>query len=435
MISVIIRTKNESRWIGSCLRAVELQDMDAHELEIIVVDNESTDSTRTIAENFRCRIIGISDADFSFGRAINVGIRESQGDFVAILSGHCIPVNDKWIEHLAFPFRDPLIVGVYGRQEPLPDTSDFDRRDLWTTFGIERRLQSRDYMFHNANCMIRRSVWDSLPFDEEIAGVEDRDWARKVVDRDLLIAYEPNASVYHYHGIHQGRDERRAGSSGACDRIHSGEVLSMKAVAIIPVRVGDFDDDGVMPSFGGGLSSRTPSRPRSAAGNIDRVIVSTDSAAIRDLAISLGAEAPFLRPAALTASGVPIEDVLLHAVTWIEEMGDTVDAVVPLEMSHPIRPAGLVERVVDMLASEAFDSVFAALEIKAGLWSVDEWGDLQALVARRRDTRATRRPVYRELAGLAVRGSGFRPAPGRAPGWAGGNRTDTRRERPGRHPR
>jgi rhamnosyltransferase len=210
MISVVVRTKNEERWIGSCLRALELQDWDEDDFEIIVVDNESTDATVDIAKGFRCRIVTISDEAFTFGRAINVGIREARGGFIAILSGHCIPINDKWMEHLALPFTDPAVAGVYGRQEPLPDTSDFDRRDLWTTFGIERRVQTKDYLFHNANCMIRRATWDTLPFDEEIPGVEDRHWARHVLEWGYVIVYEPNASVYHYHGIHQGRDEQRA---------------------------------------------------------------------------------------------------------------------------------------------------------------------------------------------------------------------------------
>jgi hypothetical protein len=71
-------------------------------------------------------------------------------------------------------------------------------------------VQSRDYFFHNANSMIRRSVWTNVPFDEQINGVEDRDWARKVLARRHRIAYEPLAAVFHHHGIHQGLNPDRA---------------------------------------------------------------------------------------------------------------------------------------------------------------------------------------------------------------------------------
>jgi hypothetical protein len=58
--------------------------------------------------------------------------------------------------------------------------------------------------------MIRRSVWARHPFNEELNGLEDRMWAKQVVAEGQVIVYEPLASVFHHHGIHQGRDEKRA---------------------------------------------------------------------------------------------------------------------------------------------------------------------------------------------------------------------------------
>lgn len=208
MISVIIRTYNEEAWIGRCLAAVNAQRYP--EFEVLVVDNESTDATRAIARERGATIVDISRDEFSYGGAINRGIEASSGDFLAILSGHCVPVNDLWLYCLRNAFSEPDIVGVYGRQEPLPDSHAFDKRDLWTTFGIESRIQRRDFFFHNANSMIRRSIWEELPFDEAIQGVEDRHWAKAVIARGYAIAYEASGSVYHHHGIHQGRDPARA---------------------------------------------------------------------------------------------------------------------------------------------------------------------------------------------------------------------------------
>jgi len=207
-VSVVIRTKNEERWIDRCLRALSLQV--GCSFEVVVVDNQSTDRTLELLKNHACRLETIADADFTHGRSINQGIRSRPSDFVAILSGHCVPLSERWLERLLAPFSDPTVAGVYGRQEPLPDSSPFDKRDLWTTFGLDRRVQVNDWFFHNANSMIRRSVWDQLPFDEEIDGVEDRDWAKRVQERGYRIVYEPRAAVFHHHGIHQGRDEKRA---------------------------------------------------------------------------------------------------------------------------------------------------------------------------------------------------------------------------------
>ena len=208
LVSVVIRTKNESRWIKQCLYAVASQSLD--DFEIILVDNESSDSTIEIARSFGVKIVTISQDEFSYGRALNYGINVASGKFIAIISGHCIPFDIYWLVKLLANFQELTVAGVYGKQEPLPETGDFDKRDLWTTFGIERRIQKKDYFFHNANSMIRRSIWEQYPFDEEISGLEDRQWAKQVIADGFSIVYEPMASVYHHHGIHQGRDEERA---------------------------------------------------------------------------------------------------------------------------------------------------------------------------------------------------------------------------------
>ena len=207
-ISIVIRTKNEGFWLGSCLFAVSLQDYP--DFEVILVDNESRDSTLEIAHSFGCKVVMISDEEFNFSRALNIGIEAAGGDLIAITSGHCIPADEQWLARLSMHFRRPEVVATYGRQLPLPDSSPIDKRDLWTTFGEDRKIQNRDYFFHNANSMIRRDAWVGLPFNEEIHGVEDRDWAKKVMRNGARIVYEPTARVFHHHGIHHSANEERA---------------------------------------------------------------------------------------------------------------------------------------------------------------------------------------------------------------------------------
>ena len=224
MISIVIRTRNEASWIGRCLAA--LKEQDYPDVEIIVVDNESRDDTLKLVNRFDCRLLTISERDFTPGRSLNLGISAARGDLIAMLSGHCIPMHDKWLRRLAVAFTGPEIAGVYGRQEPLPDTSDLDKRDLWTTFGLDRRVQVRDYFFHNANSMIRRDVWEAMPFSEHLSSVEDRDWAKRVLELGYKIMYEPAAIVYHFHGIHHGGDEMRAARVvRVIELIKNGETL------------------------------------------------------------------------------------------------------------------------------------------------------------------------------------------------------------------
>ncbi len=211
MISVVLRAKNEAFWMDKCLTA--LRNQRVPDIDVVLVDNESTDDTVVISERHGVTVRTISRDEFSYGRALNIGIEAARHDVVALLSSHCVPIDELWADYLLAhlgPDGDPEVCGVYGRQEPMPDTSAIDKRDLWTTFRDERVRQRRDYFFHNANSGIRKSIWRDEPFDEEIRGVEDREWGKRMIRLGHEIVYEPHLRVYHQHGIHQGRDEGRA---------------------------------------------------------------------------------------------------------------------------------------------------------------------------------------------------------------------------------
>ena len=50
-ISIIVRTRNESRWIRACLRSIRSQEIDMN-IEIILVDNKSSDKTLELSQPF-----------------------------------------------------------------------------------------------------------------------------------------------------------------------------------------------------------------------------------------------------------------------------------------------------------------------------------------------------------------------------------------------
>jgi glycosyltransferase involved in cell wall biosynthesis len=209
LVSIIIRTKNEERWIEHCLTSIKQQTVKNY--EIIIVDNDSDDSSVKVAEKFADKIISVTE--FLPGKAINTGIKVSSGKYIVIISGHCIPKNNQWLEKLIEPLlRDKTkkIAGVYGRQEPLSSSSALDKRDLTVVFGLDKRTQKKDSFFHNANSAIPREVWEKYPFDETTTNIEDRLWGALVIQKGYHIHYTPDASVYHYHGINQGGKLDRA---------------------------------------------------------------------------------------------------------------------------------------------------------------------------------------------------------------------------------
>ena len=110
LVSIIIRTKNEERWISSCLKSVFRQVY--RNFEIILVDNMSTDQTVSKAREYPLTLVKIEK--FTPGKAINDGIRASRGEYLVILSGHCVPANEHWLGNLVRNLEDPEIAGVYG---------------------------------------------------------------------------------------------------------------------------------------------------------------------------------------------------------------------------------------------------------------------------------------------------------------------------------
>ena len=205
--SIIIRTKNEERWISSCLSAVFNQTY--KNIEVIIVDNESTDRTLERTKKFN-NIKYVTISKYLPGDALNKGIEASTGDYIVCLSGHCIPVNKYWLEHLVSALEEnENYAGVYGRQEPMSFSTPSDKRDLLLVFGLDRKIQQYDSFFHNANSILHRSLWDKVPFDDQATNIEDRVWGHEMLNLGYKLVYEPEASVYHHHGIHHNGNIER----------------------------------------------------------------------------------------------------------------------------------------------------------------------------------------------------------------------------------
>lgn len=208
-VGVVIRTLNESELIATCLRTLQEQRCD-HRVDILVIDSGSTDATVQIAESHGIRVIHVPPGDFDYSKALNVGIKELQGELVMILSAHAIPLDDRWVEIMAASFDDPRVAGVTCRQVPWPNAPWREVQRLERMFGEMKRVYSQDsaegLTFSNAASCIRRSVWQEEPFT--LSAAEDQEWAERVVSAGWKVVYEPDAAVCHSH--HESpRDQAR----------------------------------------------------------------------------------------------------------------------------------------------------------------------------------------------------------------------------------
>jgi rhamnosyltransferase len=116
IVSIIIRTYNEERYLNDLLNSINNQIINNHIIEIIVVDSGSTDNTLQIAKSYNCTIKKIEKINFSFGRSLNMGCATSNGEILIFISGHCIPGNEFWLQNLINPIIKNEVILTYGKQ-------------------------------------------------------------------------------------------------------------------------------------------------------------------------------------------------------------------------------------------------------------------------------------------------------------------------------
>ena len=106
-----------------------------------------------------------------------------------------------------------------------------------------------------------------------------------------------------------------------------------------------------------------------ASSMVDRVVVSTDSPEIADVAARHGAEVPFLRPAELATDSAPTEPAMLHAVRHLQETDDyTPRSVLLLQPTCPIRKRGSIDRALRQFLDDGVESMVSVREIHPFLW-------------------------------------------------------------------
>ncbi len=195
--SVVIRCFNEEEHIGRLLTGLMRQRRPPD--QIVIVDSGSTDATLAIASRFPVDVETIRPEEFSFGRSLNIGCRTATGDVIVLASAHVFPVYDSWLAELTAPFSDPRTALTYGRQVGGERTKYSEQRVMARWFSPVSEPDQQHAFCNNANAAIRRSVWQTQPYDEELTGLEDLDWAKKALEAGHRIAYVATAPIVHVH--------------------------------------------------------------------------------------------------------------------------------------------------------------------------------------------------------------------------------------------
>jgi CMP-N,N'-diacetyllegionaminic acid synthase len=100
-----------------------------------------------------------------------------------------------------------------------------------------------------------------------------------------------------------------------------------------------------------------------ASGVIDRLVLSTDSAAIADAGRRCGIEVPFMRPSELATDEAPMLPVIDHAVAQLQAGGWSPDVIVLLQPTAPLRRGSHISNAATLLIESNADAVASVVEL------------------------------------------------------------------------
>ena len=200
LVSIVIRTLNDERHLNELLDAVADQDLPANwSHEVVLVDSGSTDGTLAIARSHNCKIEHIAKDDFTFGRSLNLGCDQSNGDIIVMVSGHCVPTNNHWLKELTTPIAKGIVDYTYGRQLGRDGTKYSETRVFEKFFPARTLIPQHGFFTNNANAALSRETFEKYRFNESLTGLEDMHLARRLVEDGGLIGYVAESCVYHIH--------------------------------------------------------------------------------------------------------------------------------------------------------------------------------------------------------------------------------------------
>ena len=199
IVSVVIRTLNEQKHLDELLLSIQKQESNRFDIEVVIVDSGSTDNTLEIARKYNSKITYIKKEDFTFGRSLNIGCDFAKGAYLIFVSGHCIPASNNWLHNLVSPLADKQCAYSYGKQIGR-DTTKFSEQQLFDKyFPDESKVPQVGFFCNNANSALLKDIWEKIPFDEKLTGLEDMYLAQKIIESGDNIAYIAEAPVYHIH--------------------------------------------------------------------------------------------------------------------------------------------------------------------------------------------------------------------------------------------
>ncbi|MDH3588260.1 MAG: glycosyltransferase [Gammaproteobacteria bacterium] len=163
------------------------------ELDLVVVDNGSTDQSIQIARSTGCDVI--SAPHENVGGVRNVGAGRGQGDFIAFIDSDCVlPTN--WLE-TGLPYFSDNNVAMVGAYHYVPSERNNWVEEAWSFHMISAAQHGEVDWLPTRALLVRRSAFEETGgFDPALVSCEDADLGYRLSKRFKIIAVPELAPVH-----------------------------------------------------------------------------------------------------------------------------------------------------------------------------------------------------------------------------------------------
>jgi GT2 family glycosyltransferase len=227
ILSIVIVSWNAQDYLLRCLKLIMAETSD-FEVEIIVVDNASTDGTPELIREFFPQVKLICNGkNLGFAKANNIAIKESTGEYICLVNSDILVGKDCFKKLLEFMEENPRM-GMIGPRTVNPDgtlqRSCFSFPSAWNNFCRALALDSlfpKSPLFgrrlmtfwphdtvrgvdalNGCFLMVRREALNEVGLLDETFFIygEDIDWCKRFREAGWDVVFFPGAEAIHYGG-------------------------------------------------------------------------------------------------------------------------------------------------------------------------------------------------------------------------------------------
>lgn len=226
LVSVIIPCRNDGSTLSEVLSALQRQRYSGEGVEIIVVDNGSSDNSKTVA--LAHGVILLEEETPSAYVARNRAVQVARGDYLLFLDADTIPC-DAWVEEMVKAACEGDTGMAGGRIENRVDRETLGSALLALTHDSEKRRASveRDGRLSGGNMIVKRELFDRHGLFLELQSGADGEFSTRANPDMKPMPYAVAAVVHHVCDISTRDYLRRA------FREARGQVMAARAGSVI----------------------------------------------------------------------------------------------------------------------------------------------------------------------------------------------------------